>query len=153
MPKKKFKDTKVGEFLSRTGSHIVRAIGDSIPDKGLLGIAKNLIIDDKTMHESDRNVALHLLTLDEKEMDDTTKRWEADAKSDNRLAKMTRPIIVLYLTLIMSVYIFLDSMGVFVIEDQWVNLIETLLVTVYVAYFGSRGVEKYAQIKENKNKV
>jgi hypothetical protein len=152
MPKKKFKDTKVGSFLTKNGSYIVRAIGDSIPDKGLLGLAKNLIIDDKDMHEADRKIALNLLELDEKEMDDVTKRWEADASSDNRIAKIARPIIVLYLTVVVTVYIILDSSGVFTMDRNWIELMETLLVTVYVAYFGSRGIEKYTKIKSKSEK-
>ncbi len=147
MPKKKFKDTKVGGFLSRSGSVIIDALGDSIPDKGLLGLVKNLVTDDKEMSEQQKAMAMHLIKMDEQEADAITKRWEADAKSDNKITKIARPVIVLYLTFIMSVYIVLDSVNVFSVDDQWVKLIETLLVTVYVAYFGSRGVEKYAQIK------
>jgi len=147
MPKKKFKDTKVGGFLSKGGSVIIDALGDSIPDKGLLGLVKNLVTDDKDMSEQQKAMAMHLIKMDEEEAEAVTRRWEADAKSDNKITKIARPVIVLYLTFIMSVYIVLDSIGVFSVDDQWVKLIETLLVTVYVAYFGSRGVEKYAQIK------
>ena len=152
MPKKKFKDTKVGGFLSKNGSYIVRAIGESIPDKGLLGLAKNLIVDDKDMSEGERATALGLLELDMKEMEDVTERWQADASSDNKIAKVARPIIVLYLTLMVSVYIILDSVGMFTMRSNWVDLMETLLVTVYVAYFGSRGIEKYSAIKSKNNK-
>jgi hypothetical protein len=151
-PKKKFKDTKVGGFLAKNGSYIARAIGDSIPDKGLLGLAKNLIIEDNTMHESEKKTALGLLELDEKEMDDITSRWEADASSDNKIAKVARPIIVLYMTLMMSIYVVLDSIGMFSMKESWINLMETLLITVYVAYFGSRGIEKYGAIKSKNNK-
>ena len=147
MPKKKFKDTKVGGFLSKGGSVIIDALGDSIPDKGLLGLVKNLVTDDKEMSEQQKAMAMHLIKMDEEEAEAVTRRWEADAKSDNKITKIARPVIVLYLTFIMSVYIVLDSVGVFSVDDQWVKLIETLLVTVYVAYFGSRGVEKYAQKK------
>lgn len=150
--KKKFKDTKVGGFLSRSGSYIVRAIGESIPDKGLLGVAKNLIMDDKDMIESEKKIALSLLDLDEKEMDDITARWEADSSSDNKIAKIARPIIVLYMTLAMSVYVVLDSIGLFSMKESWINLMETLLITVYVAYFGSRGIEKYGAIKSKQSK-
>ena len=34
----------------------------------------------------------------------------------------------------------------FDIDAAWVELLKTLLVTVYVAYFGSRGFEKYKKI-------
>ena len=43
--KKKFKDTKVGQFLLGK-SGLVNAIGDVMPDKGLLGVVKNLINKD-----------------------------------------------------------------------------------------------------------
>jgi len=43
MPRKKFKDTKVGQFLLKKVPGIV---GDVLPDKGVLGIVKNLIDND-----------------------------------------------------------------------------------------------------------
>ena len=39
---KKFKDTKVGKFLIGKGG-VFSSLTDSIPDKGLLGLVKNLI--------------------------------------------------------------------------------------------------------------
>jgi hypothetical protein len=37
----------------------------------------------------------------------------------------------------------LDSLQmVFDMKEAWIDLLQTLLVTVYVAYFGSRGAEK-----------
>jgi glycopeptide antibiotics resistance protein len=36
----------------------------------------------------------------------------------------------------------------FDVDDAWINLLKTLLVTVYVAYFGSRGAEKITNIKK-----
>ena len=37
-----------------------------------------------------------------------------------------------------------DSLkGAFEVDNVWVTLIKDLLITVIVAYFGSRGVEKY----------
>ena len=39
MPKKKFKDTKVGQFLLGK-SGVLDSLGDVLPDKGLLGVVK-----------------------------------------------------------------------------------------------------------------
>lgn len=150
MPKKKFKDTKVGGFLSRNGSAIIDAIGESIPDKGLLGVAKNLITKDKYMTDDEKDTALELLKLDEDETANITTRWEVDAMSDNKLTKLVRPLIIIYLTLMVTVCAILDSMGYFAMKDSWITLLEALLLAVYVAYFGSRGFEKYAKIKSNK---
>ena len=99
MPKKKFKDTKVGKFIVGKNG-IASVLADSIPDKGVLGLVKNLIDDDKGLTPQDKETALKLLEMDEKELDAVTRRWEADAKSDNKLAKIVRPLIILYLTVI-----------------------------------------------------
>jgi len=148
MPKKKFKDTKVGRFLvSKNG--LAGALADSIPDKGLLGLVKNLIGQDDGLTPQDKETAFKLLEMDSMEMDGVTKRWEADASSDVKLTKIARPLIVLYLTFVLSIYIVLDSLEIFSVDDKWVDLLTTLVTTVYVAYFGSRGIEKYAA---NKNK-
>jgi hypothetical protein len=36
----------------------------------------------------------------------------------------------------------------FDVDEAWINLLKTLLVTVYVAYFGSRGAEKITKINK-----
>ena len=94
--KKKFKDTKVGKFIIGKNG-IASVLADSIPDKGVLGLVKNLIDDDKGLTPQDKENALKLLEMDERELDAVTKRWEADAKSDSKLAKIVRPLIILYL--------------------------------------------------------
>ena len=45
--KKKFKETKVGAFLSEKAPKVVsHAIGSILPDQGTLGIVKNIITKD-----------------------------------------------------------------------------------------------------------
>ena len=46
MSKKPFKDTKVGKFLLKK---LPGFVGDVLPDKGVLGIVKNLIDNDEDM--------------------------------------------------------------------------------------------------------
>ena len=55
---------------------------------------------------------------------------------------------LIYLTLAMTIFIVLDSSVLLEINDGWVSLLEALLITVYVAYFGSRGAEKITKIKK-----
>ena len=52
-PRKKFRDTKVGQFLKEKSPKILDVVGDILPDSGALGIAKNLInmADDLTQEE------------------------------------------------------------------------------------------------------
>jgi len=148
-PKKKFKDTKVGKFLLGSGSKIADIVGDLLPDSGVLGVVKNLIDKDDVMPAQDKETALKLLEQDIVEMQEVSKRWESDMKSDSWLSKNTRPMTLIYLTVMMSLYIILDSLDIaFNIDESWVELLKTLLVTIYVAYFGSRGFEKYNSIKK-----
>jgi len=150
-PKKKFKDTKVGKFLLGSGSKIADVVGDLLPSSGVLGIVKNLIDkeDPKILPPEDKEKALKLLELDQIELQEVSKRWDSDMKSDSWLSKNTRPLTLIYLTVITSLYIILDSLNIaFEIDESWVELLKTLLVTIYVAYFGSRGFEKYNSIKK-----
>lgn len=148
-PKKKFSETKVGKFLLGNGSKIADVVGDLLPNSGVLGIVKNLIDKDDVLPAEDKEKALKLLEQDMVEMQEVSKRWASDMKSDSWLSKNTRPMTLIYLTVMMSLYIILDSLDIaFNIDESWVELLKTLLVTIYVAYFGSRGFEKYTKIKK-----
>lgn len=144
--KKKFKETKVGKFLIGKGG-VFSSLSDSIPDKGLLGLVKNLIDKDDTMPQQDKETALKLLEMDNNELVEITKRWESDNKSDSSLAKNVRPLSLIFLTISLIVFILLDGFDInFGVDSGWVDLLKSLLITVYVAYFGSRGAEKFKNI-------
>lgn len=68
--------------------------------------------------------------------------------SDSWLSKNTRPLTLIYLTLSMTILMVLDSTVILDINNGWVSLLEALLITVYVAYFGSRGAEKITKIRK-----
>ena len=152
-PKKKFKETKVGQFLTEKVPSLVGLVGDALPDAGVLGVVKGLIQKepDIVLPPEDKEKALKLLEIDMIEMQEVSKRWDSDMKSDSWLSKNTRPISLIFLTLSMVLLIVLDSFEwSFSVSSGWVDLLQTLLVTVYVAYFGSRGAEKFKTISNNK---
>ena len=149
MSKKKFKDTKVGQFLSKTAPGILGTVGDVLPDSGVFGVVKNLISKDETLPVEDKEKAMKLLEMDMVEMQEVSKRWASDMKSDSWLSKNTRPMSLIFLTISMVLLIILDSFEwSFSVSASWVDLLQTLLVTVYVAYFGSRGAEKFQTIRK-----
>ena len=145
--KKKFKDTKVGAFLTKKAPKILDSIGNVLPDNGAFGIVKNLISSDDSIKAEDKEIAIKLLEQDIAEMNNISVRWESDMKSDSWLSKNTRPMTLIFLTLVMTIFIVLDSTVLLEIKTGWVSLMEALLITVYVAYFGSRGAEKITKIK------
>ena len=148
MSKKKFKETKIGAFLKNKAPKILDGIGDILPDNGAFGIVKNLISSDNSISPEDKEMALKLLEQDIAEMNNISSRWQSDMKSDSWLSKNTRPMALIFLTLAMTIFIVLDSTILLQIKESWVSLLETLLITVYVAYFGSRGAEKITKIKK-----
>jgi hypothetical protein len=86
--------------------------------------------------------------MDSIEMQEVSKRWSSDMASDSWLSKNTRPMTLIFLTISMVCLILLDSFNIdFNIDSSWVDLLKSLLVTVYVAYYGSRGAEKFKSIK------
>tara|TARA_R100000149_G_C5866099_1_gene130846 strand:- start:302 stop:757 length:456 start_codon:yes stop_codon:yes gene_type:complete len=146
--KKKFKETKVGAFLTEKAPQLISKIGEFLPDQGGLGVVKNIITSDTSIEAEDKELALKLLEQDIAEMNNVSNRWVSDMKSDSWLSKNTRPLTLIYLTIAMSLFVILDSTVLLEIKDGWVSLLEALLITVYVAYFGSRGAEKITKIKK-----
>ena len=149
MEKKTFRETKVGAFLASKAPKVLTAIGDILPNQGTLGVVKNLITGDNKISSADKEQAMKLIEQDMQELKEVSSRWRADMKSDSWLSKNTRPLALVFLTASAVLMMAVDSFHLkFDVDESWINLLKTLLVTVYVAYFGSRGAEKITKINK-----
>ena len=84
-----------------------------------------------------------LIKAESQAQQEVTKRWEADMKSDNWLSKNIRPTICVFLTaMFVVISIFDGNAGSFSITPSYVPIYQTLLITVYGAYFAGRSIEK-----------
>ena len=145
--KKKFKDTRVGKFLTKAAPNILKGVSDVVPDAGILKLIGGLISKDEVLTPKDKEEALKLLEMDIIEMQEISKRWSADMSSDSWLSKNVRPMMLIFLTISTWLLILMDSLNIdFGVSVEWIDLLKSLLITVYVAYFGSRGVEKFKAI-------
>ena len=127
--KKPFKETGVGKFLLEKIPSVVGAVaGDT-----LAGSVIQAIIGGSDMTEGDKAIALKKLEVERAEIDGTTKRWVADARSGSWLASNVRPLVLVFLTVS---YVAGWYMG------YPLDSITGLLSIVIGGYFGSRGVEK-----------
>ena len=82
---------------------------------------------------------------------EVTSRWESDMASDSFLSKNIRPMVLIYLTFIFSALAFADgNIGEFEIATEYIPIFQTLLVTVYGAYFVGRSWEKAKRITNKK---
>jgi len=134
-PKKKFKDTKVGQFLLKKVPSILGIVGDVLPDAGVLEFVKNLIEkeDSKVLTPEDKETALKLLDIDMIEMQEVTKRWTSDMASTSWLSQNVRPITLVFFSVSYIVGWYLD----YPLES-----VSGVLSLIVGAYFGSRGIEK-----------
>jgi len=122
------------------------------------GVIKEIgnVIDKLTTTEEERlevkkQIQQILEDADSKAQLEVSKRWEADMKSDSFLSKNIRPMVLIYLTVIFTVCAFFDgNVGEFIIAEEYIPIFQTLLVTVYGAYFVGRTWEKAKSITNNK---
>lgn len=150
-PKKKFSETRVGQFLKIAAPKLLGAASDLLPDAGILRTVGKLIKGDDSMTPENKEEALKLLEIDMVEMQEVSKRWSSDMSSDSFLSKNTRPMTLIFLTVSSVFLIILDSLNIdFGVSNEWIDLLKGLLITVYVSYFGSRGIEKFKYISQNK---
>ena len=120
-----------------------------MPDQGTLGVVKNLISSDNKIKAVDKEQAMKLIEQDIAEMKEVSSRWRSDMKSDSWLSKNTRPLALIFLTASAVLMMSVDSFHLqFDVDEAWIELLKTLLITVYVAYFGSRGAEKITKINK-----
>lgn len=139
--------TKVGNFLRKVNfKDVVGVVGNLAT--GNVQQAIDIITGDETLTEEEREFALTVMKLDIAEMEGVSERWRSDMASDSLLSKNVRPLSLIFLTVTTVVLIYIDSFteGV-TVPSEWIELLKSLLLGIYIAYFGSRGLEKYKAIK------
>ena len=124
----------MSKLLSFLGGNTIEKIGD---------VVDKLSTSDEERMEATRMMKQILLDAEAKGQEQVTRRWEADMKSDNWLSKNIRPLICIFLTaMFIIISIFDGNLGEFVISPAYIPIYQTLLITVYGAYFAGRSIEK-----------
>jgi len=129
MAKKRFKDTKVGQFLLNKIPSVVGKIANDTP----VGSVIEAIIGGSEMSDNDKRVAIEKLKIERAEIDGITKRWVADSNSQSWLARNIRPLTL-------SVLVLSYCGGWFVGLDT--SDTADLLTWVLCGYFGARSADK-----------
>ena len=138
--------TRVGDFLRQLDvNKSLEVVGNLV--QGNINGAIDAITGAENISPEQREHALKVMQLDIEEMKSVSKRWEADLQSDSVLAKNVRPLSLIFLTLATVILIYIDSFNMTVtVPNEWIELLKSLLLGIYIAYFGSRGLEKYKSI-------
>lgn len=142
--RKKLRDTLVGQWLREKAPKVLDAVGDAIPDSGVLGLVKRLVDGDPDL-TPEQKLEFDRLKFEQESgaQENVTRRWEADMKSDVKLAKYIRPSVMITLLvffMVVSVWDGLDPR--FMPPENYIDLLELLMLTVFGAYFAGRTIEK-----------
>ena len=125
----------MGGILATLVPNIVNKAMDFIGDKFKTDEEKQAI---KTKLEME--VKQQVETAWQQEQEQLTKRLQLDMQSDSWLSKNVRPLTLVYLMVLFTLAFFRD------VPEQTLTLLQNLLMTVFVFYFGSRTLEKITKI-------
>jgi len=139
--KKKFKDTKVGQFLLKK---LPGFVSGNLPDKGILGVVKNLIDNDEEITPEERaemhKELVELYSLEVADRDSARKREVEKAKTGqfDLMFNLTGIIGLLAFAFIIYAIVYLE-----VPENNkevWIHLIgicEGIVLSIFGYFYGS----------------
>ncbi len=141
MKEQKIKDTNLGKWLKEKAPSVLDIAGDLLPDKGALGIVKNLLDKEPAVDPAEAAAAIE---AEVQFQNNVTERWKADMGSDIKLAKYIRPVTLITLMVMFMMTMVMDSLDnlPFNVKDSYVSLLEILMLTSFGAYFAGRTIEK-----------
>ncbi len=106
-------------------------------------VIDNLHTSDEERLEAKRRLQELLEQADKEAQDQVTSRWKYDMQSDSFLSKNIRPLVLVFLTVMFTLFAFTDgNLGEFKIQEEYIPVFQSLLITVYGAYFVGRTWEK-----------
>ena len=122
------------------------------------GVIKNIgdVVDKLTTTEEEKlTIKKQIQEILEKADNDAqtqvTERWKVDMQSDSWLSKNIRPAVLIFLTGVFTILSFFDgNFYGFQVQEQYVPIFQSLLITVYGAYFVGRTWEKSKRSGDNK---
>ena len=119
--------------------------GDTIKDVG--NIIDNLHTSKEEKEAAKQKMEEILAAAEQAAQAQVSARWEADLKHGSWLSKNIRPLTLIFLTGVFVVLsVFDGNAGEFTIGEAYVPVYQTLLMTVYAAYFAGRSIEKVKKV-------
>ena len=145
--KKKFKDTKLGQFLIKAAPNIINIAGDLLPDAGLLGIVKNLIDKDLNMSSEDKaqaqNYIKELYALEVADRDSARNREVEIAKTDKQDWMMLLTGLTGLFSFIFTIYavVYIPSVSDNDLFVHLMGMIEGVVISNIFAYYYGTSAE------------
>lgn len=130
----------LSKIFSSSAKDLVNSVGNAIDKIHTSAEEKELV-----KAEIQKQIQKH----ENKIQQEVSKRWAADMQSDNWLAKSVRPISLLFLLFVLTVFTLVDFTFIDLeIKDSYIDLWQMLSITAFGAYFGGRSYEKIKNGKQ-----
>lgn len=155
----KLKDSKLGKWLKDKAPKVLDIVGDVLPDKGVLGIVKNIISNDPDIPAEDKLEFEQMLLSHEKEMFELEVQDRTSARlREVDFVKATGHMDYLMWFLAISIVVVFSYLVYSVIHDtvpeenrelifHIFGIVEGVLLSVFGYYFGSSASSRVKEMK------
>ena len=131
----------IAKLLSGGAAELVKGIG---------GVVDNLHTSKEEKLAAEAKIKDLVMGYEAEMQKQVTERWKMDMQSDSFLSKNIRPLVLVYLTSIFTILAFADgNVGGFEVAQEYIPIFQSLLITVYGAYFVGRTWEKSKKSNNN----
>lgn len=133
----------LSEIFSSSASAIVDSVGNAID--------KLVTSDEEKLQLKNELVKIQLeATLKANEQaneaeNQITERWKSD--NEHIVTRLVRPLSYSWVILLFTTVILGDGNLGFSVKEAYIPVLETLLTTMTIAYFGARTIEKFRSTK------
>lgn len=133
----------LSEIFSSSASAIVDSVGNAID--------KLVTSDEERLAMKNELIKIQLeATLKANEQANEaeaqiTERWKSD--NEHLITRLVRPLSYTWVIVLFSVVMIGDNNWGFTVKDAYIPVMETLLTTMTIAYFGGRTFEKFKKGK------
>jgi len=122
------------KIFTSGATELVKEVGNVVDD---------LTTSDEERLEAKQKLEQMIFDFESKMQEEVSERWKADMQSDSWLSKNVRPLTLMFLVVSTVLMIFIDAGAInFVVDANWKDLLQVVLITVIGAYFGGRSYEK-----------
>lgn len=130
-----------GKTIKEAGEGIKKAFD------GIKGLVDNVSTTKEEKMELKNRLTELENSMQQFVQEQVTRRHNADMKSDSWLSKNIRPLVLIFILAIYSLFSVLDgNIGEFNIAQSYIELLGQWGMLIMSFYFGSRGAEKISQI-------
>lgn len=133
----------IGSIFSSSVGEVIGKVGEAA-DRIFTSDSEKLQLKNELV-KIEAEAKLKELELENQYEKEVTQRWVSD--NDHWFTRLVRPLSYFWVVFFFTFIMIGDTNFGFSIKEAYIPVIETLLITMTIALFGSRGVEKVIRRK------